>query len=77
VGALLGDLDRAAQPAELGLPPGIPEEVRHVISLSAIDGNTTELTVREYGYPNADIVAISRAGMEQCLDKMATSLVTP
>jgi hypothetical protein len=40
-------------PAQLGLPPGIPEEVRNVVSLSAIDEITTELTVREYGYPNA------------------------
>ena len=61
-------------PAELGLPPGIPEEVRHVVSLSATDDHTTELTVREYGYPNAEIVEISRAGMEQVLDKMAASV---
>jgi uncharacterized protein YndB with AHSA1/START domain len=60
-------------PAELGLPPGVPEEVRHVVGLSAIDG-TTELTVREYGYPNAEIVEFSKAGMEQCLDKMAMSV---
>ena len=60
-------------PAVLGLPPGIPEEVRHVVSLSAIDDETTELTVHEFGYPNAEIVEVSRAGMEQCLDKMAAS----
>jgi hypothetical protein len=47
--------------------------VRHVVSLSAIDGDTTELTVHEFGYPNAEIVEVSRAGMEQCLDKMAAS----
>jgi len=61
-------------PAELGLAPGIPDEVRHVVSFSPIDNTTTELTVREYGYPNAEIVEISRAGLEQCLDKMATSV---
>jgi uncharacterized protein YndB with AHSA1/START domain len=61
-------------PADLGLPPGIPDEVRHVVSLSATDDRTTELTVREYGYPNAEIVEISRAGMEQVLDKMAASV---
>ena len=58
-------------PAELGLPPGIPDEVRHVVRLSAIDDDTTQLTVHEFGYPNAEIVEVSRAGMEQCLDKMA------
>jgi uncharacterized protein YndB with AHSA1/START domain len=50
-------------PAQLGLPPGIPEEVRNMVSLSAIDETTTELTVREYGYPNAKIVEISGAGL--------------
>ena len=61
-------------PAELGLPPGIPDEVRHVVSLRALDDTTTELTVHEYGYPDATIVEISRAGMEQVLDKMVTSV---
>jgi len=37
-------------PAELELSSGIPEEVHHVVSLSAINSNTTELTVHEYGY---------------------------
>lgn len=61
-------------PADLGLPPGIPEEVRHVVTLAAVDETTTELTVHEYGYPNAQIAEISRAGMEQCLDKMRASV---
>jgi len=61
-------------PAELGLPPGIPDEVRHVVTLSSIDSATTRLTVREYGYPNPEIVEISRAGMEQVLDKMAATV---
>jgi uncharacterized protein YndB with AHSA1/START domain len=61
-------------PTELGLPPGIPEEVRHVVTLSPIDSATTRLTVREYGYPNPEIVEISRAGMEQVLDKMAATV---
>jgi uncharacterized protein YndB with AHSA1/START domain len=61
-------------PADLGLPPMIPDEVPHVVTLRAIDDTTTELTVHEFGYPNEQIVGVSRAGMEQCLDKMATSL---
>jgi uncharacterized protein YndB with AHSA1/START domain len=60
-------------PAELGLPPGIPDEVRHEVRLSAIDDHTTELTVHEFGYPNAEIVEVSRVGLEQCLDKMAAA----
>jgi hypothetical protein len=31
------------------------------------------MTVTEYGYPSAEIVELSRGGMEQCLDKMAAS----
>jgi hypothetical protein len=63
-------------PSDLGLPPAIPAEVPHVVTLRAIDDATTELTVHEFGYPNEQIVEVSRAGMEQCLDKMATSLTT-
>jgi hypothetical protein len=32
------------------------------------------MTVTEFGYPNDEIVAISKAGMEQCVDKMAAAL---
>lgn len=67
-------LGNSVAPSELGLPPGIPEEVRHVVNIRPIDESTTGLTVREFGYPNAQIVEISRAGMEQCLDKMAIGL---
>ena len=64
------------EPAALGLPPEIPAEVRHVVTLSAVDDARTELTVHEFGYPDPQIVEESRAGMEQCLDKMATSFAT-
>jgi uncharacterized protein YndB with AHSA1/START domain len=59
-------------PATLGLPPGIPREVRHVVTFEAASGKT-ELTVTEYGYTSDQVVEVSRAGMEQCLDKMAAS----
>jgi uncharacterized protein YndB with AHSA1/START domain len=59
-------------PADLGLPPTIPDEVPHEVSLSRIDDATTEVTVHEFGYPDDQTAAISKAGMEQCLDKMAS-----
>lgn len=62
------------EPAVLGLPPAIPAQVRHVVTLAAIDDAMTELTVHEHGYPDAQIAEVSRAGMEQCLDKMAASV---
>jgi uncharacterized protein YndB with AHSA1/START domain len=60
-------------PATLGLPPGIPRDVRHVVTFEAAGGGKTELTVTEYGYDSDQVVEVSRAGMEQCLDKMAAS----
>lgn len=54
-----------------GVPPGVPYEVPHVVTFKSLDDNQTEMTVTEYGYPSEEIVAQSKAGMEQCLDKMA------
>ncbi len=58
-------------PTEVGLPAEIPFEVPHVITFKALSDEKTEVTVTEYGYPAEQIVEISRAGMDQCLDKMA------
>jgi uncharacterized protein YndB with AHSA1/START domain len=60
---------KTVDPAAMGLPPGIPQEVRHVVTFDAKDGKT-EMTVTEYGYTSEQTVEISKAGMEQCLDKM-------
>jgi uncharacterized protein YndB with AHSA1/START domain len=57
--------------AEMGLPPDIPREVPHVVTFEARGDGRTEMIVTEYGYTSDQIVDISRAGMEQCLDKMA------
>jgi uncharacterized protein YndB with AHSA1/START domain len=59
------------EPSAIGLPPGIPASVRHVITFKEFADNKTELTVTEYGYANEQVVEISKMGMEQCLDKMA------
>jgi uncharacterized protein YndB with AHSA1/START domain len=61
-------------PAAHGLPPDIPFEVPHVLTFRAMGDNRTEFTVTEYGYPNEQIVEMSRQGMEQCLDKLAAGL---
>jgi uncharacterized protein YndB with AHSA1/START domain len=63
-------------PADLGLPAAIPDEVPHVVTLRALDASRTELTVHEFGYPLPEIAEVSKAGMEECIDKMAASLAT-
>jgi uncharacterized protein YndB with AHSA1/START domain len=62
------------EPADLGLPPAIPSAVPHVLTLEELDGGRTELTVTESGYPNEQIVEVSRVGMAQCLDKLEATL---
>jgi uncharacterized protein YndB with AHSA1/START domain len=58
-------------PVSVGLPAEIPEEVPHVITFKSLGANKTEITITEFGYPAAQIVETSKAGMEQCMDKMA------
>jgi len=58
-------------PAAMGMPPGVPHDVPHVITLKAAGDNGTELTVTEHGYTTEQARDLSKAGMEQCLDKMS------
>src|SRR5829696_9751657 len=60
-------LDRA----ELGMPQGVPHDVPHEIVFKAAGDKGTEMTVTEHGYTSEQDRDLSRAGMEQCLDKMA------
>lgn len=64
-------------PAQIGIPSGVPREVRHVISFRPLDENQTELTVTEYGYTVEEARDLSKLGMEQCLDKMAGIYIKP
>ena len=48
--------------------------MRHVLTFSAGDDATTELTVQEFGYPDEQSIEVSRAGMEQVRDKLAAML---
>ena len=64
---------KAFDPAEMGLPPGIPKEVRNVNTFEAKGDNKTKMTVTEYGYTTDEAVNLSKQGLEQCLDKMAAS----
>ncbi|MHB1135095.1 MAG: SRPBCC family protein [Chloroflexota bacterium] len=58
-------------PALAGMPPDVPPEVRTVVALKNIGDNMTEMTVTEFGYTSVQVLALSKAGLEECLDKMA------
>jgi uncharacterized protein YndB with AHSA1/START domain len=62
--------------ADAGLPPVLPNEVRHVITFKSMEEHKTQITITEYGYSSDEIVKISKAGMGECLDKMAEALGT-
>ncbi|WP_210481015.1 SRPBCC domain-containing protein [Naasia sp. SYSU D00948] len=60
-------------PADLGLPPGIPDDGRHEVEFRDLGGGRTEMRMVEHGYATAEVRDQSRTGLDQCLDKMARS----
>ncbi len=60
-------------PITLGLPPDMPQKVHSLVIFKAIGNNKTEINITEFGYTSDQIIELSKAGMEQCLDKMAAS----
>jgi uncharacterized protein YndB with AHSA1/START domain len=65
---------RVVDPADLGLPPGIPVPVPHVLTFEELASGGTRLTVTELGYMSAATQQMSLAGLEQTLDKLAASV---
>jgi len=71
----LADKDgNKADPVKMGMPPDFPQDVRNVITFKDLGDGKTEMTVTEYGYTSDQWFDLSKAGLEQCLDKMAESL---
>jgi uncharacterized protein YndB with AHSA1/START domain len=60
--------------ARVDSPPGIPPEVRHVVTFTPLPVDRTSMTVTEFGYTDEQVRDQSKAGLEQCLDKMAALL---
>jgi uncharacterized protein YndB with AHSA1/START domain len=60
-------------PATLGLPPGIPQDVPHVITFTPAGDGRTEMTITEYGYTSRQAHDQSKAGLDQVLDKLAAT----
>lgn len=64
-------------PANLGLPPEFPRDMRTVVTFKDLGNGKTEMTVTEYNMPTADTEMGRNAelGLNQSLDKMATIFV--
>jgi uncharacterized protein YndB with AHSA1/START domain len=60
----------ALDPEALGLPPGTPVSVRNVVTLAPAGDGRTAMTITESGYDNEEAIAMSRGGLEQCLDNL-------
>jgi uncharacterized protein YndB with AHSA1/START domain len=63
-------------PAAAGIPDGVPDAGHHEVVLTPRDGGRTRLEMTEQGYLTAEARDMSRGGLEQCLDKMATLVET-
>jgi uncharacterized protein YndB with AHSA1/START domain len=61
--------------ASIPPPPGVPSEVvRHLVTFTSVAADRTSMTVIEFGYPDEQVRDQSKAGLEQCLEKMAALL---
>jgi hypothetical protein len=60
-------------PAQAGMPPDFPKEIRTVVIFKA-KGNMTELVITEYSWTPGQMMVYSYAGMHQSIDKLAESL---
>ena len=60
-------------PAQAGMPPEFPKEIRTVVVFKA-KGNMTELTITEYNWTPSQMSVYAYAGMQQSIDKLAESL---
>jgi len=61
-------------PTQMGIPPGVPEVVRTVVTFES-KGDQTEITVSEYNWTGGQMYWYSLRGMSESLDKLAESLM--
>ena len=60
-------------PAEIGMPPDFPKEMRTKVEFKA-KGGMTELTVTIQGFSSGQMYVYALAGWHQSIDKLAESL---
>jgi len=61
-------------PGAIGMPPEFPRDVRTVVTVRPV-GDKTETTITETTTTSEFMLKMSTMGLEQCLDKMGTTLV--
>lgn len=73
----LADKDgKKVDPVKLGMPPDFPQDQRHTVTFKDLGNNKTELTMTEHEWPVGQMMEMSQLGLDQCLEKMAASLVS-
>jgi uncharacterized protein YndB with AHSA1/START domain len=73
---VLADKDgQPVEPAQVGMPPDFPKEVRTAVVFKA-RRDMTELIITEYDWPMSQMFVYSLAGLHQSIDKLAESLET-
>ena len=60
-------------PAQIGMPPDFPSEIRTSIVFKA-RGELTELIITEYDWPVSQMYVYSLAGLHQSIDKLEAAL---
>jgi uncharacterized protein YndB with AHSA1/START domain len=61
-------------PVTLGMPPDFPKDQLQSVSFKEVGNGGTEMTVKEYGWTEGEMIKMSEMGMEQSLDKLAALL---
>ena len=71
----LADQDgNTADPASMGMPPDFPLDMRSEVAFRDLGNGKTELIATEFDWTVGPMHDMSKAGLEQCLDKMAECL---
>lgn len=61
-------------PADVGMPPDFPQEVKFVIEFNALGDARTELKITESNWTHGQMSKFAVLGMQQSLDKFAASI---
>ncbi len=64
-------------PSAIGMPPGVPDPVPHVVTFEDLGDRRTRVTVTEHGYTTGPVLELSRQGQEECVEKLAAAVTAP